>query len=262
MDVIAEEPVVLNEGSVAQILINRPKSLNALNPDVLQSLIMAFEKLARNKDVRVVTLWGAGDKAFVAGADIQAMASLGNRAMADYIALGLRTMRAIETCSVPVIAAVGGYALGGGLELALACDIIVAAPRAKFGLPEVSLGIIPGFGGTQRLIERCGIGAARRLSLVGDIVSAEYATSINLVDVLAEEGQLTETVQKLTDEIQKRGPLAVSAAKRVIRSHAEQQLLSGISRETEAFLDLFTSVDREEGMAAFLEKREAKFIGK
>jgi enoyl-CoA hydratase len=262
MNIMEEDVVIYNEGEVTQILINRPKHLNALNIDVLQSLILTFEKIEKNPNVKVVTIWGAGEKAFVAGADIAGMATLGKRAMADYIELGLRAMRSIETCKVPVIAAVGGFALGGGMELALACDIIVAGSKAKFGLPEVTLGIIPGFGGTQRLIQRCGIGTAKRLAIVGDMVTAENAHRMNLVDQVAEEGKLNEVVSEITDNITKRGPLAVTKAKQVINNYSENQLLGGIRKETEAFLKLFETFDREEGMNAFLEKRTAKFVGK
>jgi len=260
--IMDEESVLLREGEITQVIVNRPKSLNSLNLDVLASLSLIFKKISRSKTVKVVTLWGAGDKAFVAGADIPGMADLGQRAMADYLELGQRTMRLIENCHVPVLAAVNGYALGGGLELALACDIILASNSAKLGLPEVSLGIIPGFGGTQRLIERCGIGTTRRLVLTGDIVSAQHALQINLVDQVAEEGKLSDLIDTFTENILKRGPLALSKAKAVIRRYGEQALLAGLRHETESFLELFESADREEGMRAFMEKRSPEFKGK
>ena len=173
-----EEEVVKVEqhGSTLELTINRPKALNALNLDVLVALSQAFERAGRDNQLRAVIITGAGEKAFVAGADIAGMVDLGPRPIADYIELGQRVMRQIEKFQLPVIAAVNGFALGGGLELALACDMVVAARNAKLGTPEVSLAIIPGFGGTQRLIQRCGIGQARRLVLTGELIDADEKT--------------------------------------------------------------------------------------
>lgn len=263
MSIIEEENVKLvQNGKIAEITINRPKTLNALNADVLQGLILALGKLIRSADTKVVVITGAGEKSFVAGADISGMSQLGPRAIADYVELGQRVMRTIETAPMPVIAAVNGYALGGGLELALACDIIIASKNAKFGQPEVNLGIIPGFGGTQRLIQRCGIGQARLLCFTGDLISTEEALRIGLIDRVVEPNDLLSSVQALAENIASKAPLAVSAAKRIIRQSQETILNSGLRLEVEAFLDLFQTVDREEGMSAFMQKRAAKFIGK
>ncbi|MCB0337964.1 MAG: enoyl-CoA hydratase/isomerase family protein [Bdellovibrionales bacterium] len=253
--------VAVDEG-IAQIVINRPNYLNALNADVLQTLILQFEKLAQDKQVRCAIITGAGEKAFVAGADIAMMQQLGPRPIADYVELGQRAMRVIETASFPVIAAVNGFALGGGLELALACDIIYCATKAKFGAPEVNLGIIPGFGGTQRLRLRCGSGAARRLVLTGDMIDPEEALRIGLVDRIAQEGKLQEEVYALAKSISSKGPLAVSAAKRLMIGSQELDLLGGLQKEVESFLKVFSSNDREEGMQAFLQKRKPQFSGK
>jgi enoyl-CoA hydratase len=253
---------LVKRGAVAVVTIQRPEHLNALNPDVLQSLIVAFAKIEEDHSIRVVLLQGAGEKAFVAGADIRAMFDLGPRAIADFIELGQRAVRAIELCRAPVIVAVQGYALGGGLEVALAADLILASIHAKLGLPEVNLGVIPGFGGTQRLISRCGVGTARHLTLTGDLVGAEDAKILGLVDkVLPAEAFDNETL-KFAQKLSEKAPLALSAAKRVINKTVEGDQLAGMRREVEAFLALFATEDREEGMTAFLEKRKASFAGR
>ena len=250
------------DGAIARLTINRPENLNALNADVLQGLILSFEKIQKATTVRVVTITGAGEKSFVAGADIAMMAQLGPRAIADYVELGQRAMRTIETSPQVVIAAVNGYALGGGLELALACDLIVAHDRVKLGQPEVNLGIIPGFGGTQRLLQRCGSGAARRLVYSGDIIDAAEALRLGVVDQVVAPDELTTCVESLAERILSKGPLAVRGAKRVINAATEAALLSGLRLEVEEFLRLFHTADREEGMTAFMQKRPAKFTGR
>jgi enoyl-CoA hydratase len=171
-------------------------------------------------------------------------------------------MRAIETLDVPVIAAVNGFALGGGLELALACDLIVCAESAKLGQPEVNLGIIPGFGGTQRLIQRCGIGTARRLCYTGDLISADEARVVGIADRVVPDALFWDEVKKMATTIASKAPLAVKGAKKVINQAQESLLLSGLRLEVEEFLKLFQSADREEGMDAFVEKRAAKFTGR
>lgn len=263
MPIHEEESVkVSSSGGITQLTINRPKSLNALNADVLQATILALTKALEDQALRVIVIRGEGEKSFVAGADIHGMSQLGPRAIADYVELGQRAMRALECARVPVIAAVNGYALGGGMELALACDVILASRSAKFGQPEVNLGIIPGFGGTQRLIQRCGIGTARRLILSGEIISAEEAYGLGLADKLLEPADFDASVAQFAALVASKAPLAVQGAKVVLRQSQEQQLLSGLRMEVEKFLQLFGSVDREEGMAAFMQKREAKFVGK
>lgn len=264
MVTLIEENTLLVErnAGVVTITVNRPESLNALNPDVLQGLILEFGKIASDRSIRGVIITGRGPKAFVAGADIRSMSHLGPRPIADYVEQGQRTMRAIETCEVPVIAAVNGFALGGGLELALACDLIVCSESAKLGQPEVNLGIIPGFGGTQRLIQRCGIGAARRLCYTGELIGADEARVIGLADKVVPDGQLMDEVSKIAATIAAKAPLAVQGAKRVINRAHESLLLSGLRLEVEEFLRLFATADREEGMTAFLQKREATFTGR
>lgn len=258
-----ESPLqVVQDGPIWTITIKRPESLNALNADVLQGLILELERIQHHSEaVRCVILTGDGPKAFVAGADISSMAGLGPRALADYVELGQRAMRAIETYKVPVIAAVNGFALGGGLELALACDLIFCAEGAKLGQPEVNLGIIPGFGGTQRLIHRCGVGTARRLCYAGELISAEEAKSLGLVDKVVSNEKLMEEVKAFATLIASKAPLAVQGAKRVIQHAHETLLLSGLRLEVEEFQRLFQTRDREEGMEAFLQKRKATFTG-
>lgn len=263
MNILEESTVVLElDKQIATITINRPENLNALNPDVLQGLLLALDKIPSTVDISALIVTGKGEKAFVAGADVVSMAGLGQRAISDYAELGHRALRAIESFPVPVIAAVNGYALGGGLELALACDIVIAADSAKVGQPEINLGIIPGFGGTQRLIQRCGIGAARRLCLTGDMIDATEALRIGLFDQIVAPAELAATARAMAERIASKAPLAVRSAKRVIRQSQEQQLLSGLRVEVEEFLKLFPTRDREEGMTAFMQKRPAKFTGR
>jgi len=247
---------------ISTLTISRPESLNALNTDVLQGLILEVEKLQNRSQLRVLVLKGAGSKAFVAGADIHSMHQLGPRAIADYVELGQRAMRAIECFEKPVVAAVDGYALGGGLELALAADLILASSKSKLGQPEVNLGIIPGFGGTQRLLLRCGTGAARRLVLSGDIITAEEGFSLGLVDKVFSDEEFEDHLDKYIATLCSKAPLALQEAKRVLRESQQGQLLSGLRMEVEAFLKLFGTADREEGMEAFLAKREPKFQGR
>ncbi len=263
MSIIEENVLKLEiRSSVALLRVNRPEYLNALNADVLQSLVLYYEKLNKDHNIRAAIITGEGEKSFVAGADIAFLNQLGKRAAADYIELGQRAMRCIETARFPTVAAVNGYALGGGLELALSCDIIVASKRAKFGAPEVNLGIIPGFGGTQRLLWRCGAGTARRMVLSGEIIDAEEAFRLHIADKLTEPETLMETAEKTAATISEKGPVAVSEARDLIRRSQETLLLSGLQMEVESFLKVFETVDREEGMQAFLQKRPAKFIGK
>ena len=260
---MSENVLLLEEvDRVVTITINRPKSLNALNVDVLQSFIIELEKLRENKELRAIVITGSGEKAFVAGADIHSMASFGQRAIADYVELGQRVMRSLEIFPVPVIAKVNGFALGGGMELMLACDVVFASDKAKLGQPEVNLGMIPGFGGTQRLIQRSGVGTARRLCMGGEIIKADEAFALGLVDKVVTSEELDATVAEFASTVAAKAPLAVSKAKEVIRLATENPLLGGLRHEVEGFLDLFQTQDREEGMSAFMEKRDPDFKGK
>jgi enoyl-CoA hydratase len=253
---------VQRDGAIRIVTLNRPDRLNALNPDLLQGLTIELTKIAADTEVRVVVITGSGEKSFVAGADIHSMNELGPRAIADYVELGQRTMRLIETLKVPVIAAINGFAFGGGLELALACDILVCKESAKLGQPEVDLGIIPGFGGTQRLVQRCGVGTARRLCMTGERLSAADARALGVVDIVVPDAEFHAEVTKLAKTLASKAPLAVQGVKRAVNQAADTILLSGLRREVEEFLRLFASADREEGMLAFLEKRPPKFTGR
>ena len=264
MSAILSEDVlkVERKGAIALLTVTRPESLNALNADVLQSIVIQYEKLQKEANLLALVITGSGEKAFVAGADIAVLNQLGKRAASDYIELGQRAMRGIETARFPTVAALNGYALGGGLELALACDLIVASKNAKCGAPEVNLGIIPGFGGTQRLMQRCGIGTTRRLVFTGDIIDAEECLRLGLVDKVVEPEALIPAAEKMANTIAEKGPVAIREAKELIRRSQEGVLLAGLQAEVESFLKVFDTVDREEGMSAFLQKRPAKFIGK
>jgi enoyl-CoA hydratase len=245
------------EGAVATVTITREKALNALNAEVLQELLEVDVG-----DALVVVLTGAGEKSFVAGADIAAMAGMDRtqgRAFAD---LGGRLMNAIETSDKVWIAMVNGFALGGGCELALACDFIYASKNAKLGQPEVNLGVIPGFGGTQRLARRVGIAKARELIYTGDLVGAEEALRIGLVDQVVDLAELPARTYQTAQKIAQKGPLAVAAAKRVMLRGQGMPLEAACAEEADAFAALFETTDQKEGMKAFLEKRPAKFVGR
>jgi enoyl-CoA hydratase len=251
-------------GHVATITVNRPDKLNALNAAVVDELARAFAELASmagDDAVRAAILTGAG-RAFVAGADIAAMAEMTPVEARRFSAAGQATCAAIEAAPFPVIAAVNGFALGGGCELALACDFIVAADTAKFGQPEVTLGVLPGFGGTQRLLRRVGVARARELVYTGDLINAEQALAIGLVNAVVPAADLAARARDLAAKIASRGPLAVAAAKRVILRGAALDLTAACDLEAEAFASLFGSGDQRAGMRAFLDKTKPAFSGK
>lgn len=249
------------EARVAMLTINRPESLNALSPELLTELTIAVAELELSDEVAVIILTGAG-KAFVAGADIRAMSEMGPLEAMAFAEVGAGLARSLEESAKPYIAAVNGFALGGGCELALACDFIYASTRAKLGQPEVKLGVIPGFGGTQRLSRRVGVAKAKELCFTGDMVSAEEALRIGLVDMLAPPDELLQRAKETANKIAANGPLAVAQAKRVIHEGQSMTLEQGNLVEQLAFANLFASEDQREGMAAFVGKREAVFQGK
>jgi enoyl-CoA hydratase len=249
-------------GPVATVTVNRPQALNALDAATLRALLASFEALATEPGVRCVILTGAGDKAFVAGADIKAMAAMTPVEAGALAAISHRLGEAIEGLAAPVIAAVGGFALGGGCELALACDFIYASRTAKFGQPEVGLGVIPGLGGTQRLPRRIGLARARELLYTGAVIDAEEARRLGLVNVVVEPAELLPRVRAVAEAIAARAPLAVAAAKRAAREGADLPLAEGLERERALFAGLFATDDQREGMRAFLEKRAAKWTGR
>ncbi len=248
------------EGAIAVITVDRPKALNAINLDVLDGLAAALDRIEDDPEVRVAVLLGAGDKAFVAGADIRAMAELRPVEAESFAGRGQRIFNRIAACRVPVIAGVQGFALGGGCELAMACDIVLAGPKARFGQPEVKLGVIPGFGGTQRLVRRVGMAAALDLCLSGRMVGAEEAVRMGLASRLVGE-DVRAACMEAAAEIAKMGPVALRLCKRAIHENADSDLASAQAAERTLFGLCFSTADQREGMQAFLERREAAFKG-
>ena len=249
------------QDSIAEITIDRPKALNALNTPTLTELEQALQAVAADAGVRAVIVTGAGEKAFVAGADISEMAPLQPEGARKFAALGHRVFLALESLPQPTIAAVNGFALGGGCELALACDLIYASEKAKLGQPEVNLGVIPGFGGTQRLTRLVGKARAKELIFSGEMIDASKAKEIGLVlEVLAPD-RLLPHCREMARRIASRGPLAVAQAKRVIEYGADADLRSATELERQAFGLLFGTEDQKEGMRAFAAKRPPSFKG-
>ncbi len=256
-----ENLLVERRGVVGLITINRPKVLNALDITTLRELHAAVNELGADRDVRGIVLTGAGDKAFVAGADIAHLSSLGPREAHEFSSFGGRTLRSIETVDKPVLAAVNGFALGGGCELALACDVIIASTKARFGQPEVNLGVIPGFGGTQRLSRLVGKNFARYMVFTGEIFDADWAARTQIAAEVVEPERLIPRCTEIVEIIAKKGPLAVAQAKRVIQMGFDLTLETALELESMAFSGLFATEDLKEGMRAFLDKRRADFRG-
>jgi len=249
-------------GAVTVLTVDRPKSLNALDPDTLREMLRSVRDLRRDGTVRVLIVTGAGDKAFVAGADIARMVEMSAVEAKEFARLGQRLTSAIEDLPIPAIAAVNGFALGGGLELALACDWIIASEKARFGQPEVNLGIIPGFGGTQRLARRIGETRAREMIFGGDMIDASTALGFGLVNRVVKPEELLSEARAAAGKLAAKAPIALQQAKLAIRHGADVDLESGLRLEAEAFAVAFSSEDRSEGMKAFLEKRSPTFRGR
>jgi enoyl-CoA hydratase len=252
---------VTKDGPVAVVTISREKQLNALSSAVLRELMDIAGDLEADAGLRAVLVTGAGDKAFVAGADIAEMQEMEPDRAESLSSRGAAVGRLIEKSRLVWIAVVNGFALGGGCELAMCCDFIYAASTAKFGQPEVKLGVIPGFGGTQRLARRVGIGKAKELVLTGDMIGAEEALRIGLCEAVFPPGELLAKAKEAALRIAGNGPLAVAEAKRVIQKGLDEDLGEGLALETEAFAGLFSTADQREGMAAFVAKRPARFKG-
>ena len=247
--------------SAALLVLDRPDVLNALDASTLEAILARVAEVDRDAGVRALVVTGAG-KAFAAGADISAMSGMGPGEAEAFSRLGHRAFSALEALPVPTIAAVNGFALGGGCELACACDWIYAARRARFGQPEVRLGLIPGFGGTSRLRRRVGSAWAKELVLSGEPIGAETAARIGLVNRVCDEEDVVEVALATAEKIAEKGPLAVATAKRVLQEGQDADVRVAHALEQAAFGGLFASEDAREGLAAFLAKREARFRGR
>lgn len=249
------------EDGVALITINRPKALNALNIDTLLEIKTAVEKAAADDEVMVLMVTGAGEKSFVAGADITYMMNINALQGREFGMLGQEVFRLIEALPKPVIAAINGFALGGGLELAMACDFRVCSENSRFGQPEVGLGVTPGFGGTQRLPRLVGSGMAKELLFTGDTIDAFEALRIGLVNHVVAADQLLTYVQNMARKICFRGQIAVRFCKVAVNEGMQTDIDRAMSIEADLFGLCFASEDQKEGMRAFVEKRKANFQG-
>ncbi len=249
----------LVENGIYLLKINRPEVLNALSQSVMDQLDQHLENLKTKIDLRVLIVTGEGQKAFVAGADILAMKSMTSEDAAQFCRLGQMVFSKLEALPCPVIAAVNGFCLGGGFELALACDYIFASENAKFGLPEVSLGLIPGFGGTQRLSRNLGPSYAKYMITTGHMVSADELLGRGLVIQVTPPDKLISVCLDVAKTITKKGPQAIKSAKQAIQEGFNKSLEKGLKLEEDYFAYLFSNQESKEGMDAFLEKRPAKF---
>ncbi len=257
-----ESVMIEIQDAVAILTINRPKSLNALNAALLKELFRAVEEIEQNESIRALVITGSGEKAFVAGADITELARFNALEAKHFAAFGHRFMSALQKLPVPVVAAVNGFALGGGLELALSCDFIYASENAKFGLPEITLGLIPGFGGTQRLARLIGKNKAKELIFTGTMISAKDAAEMGIVNRVLAPDQLMVEAMKTAVNMAAKGRASLNAAKHAVNYGTQVDLASGCQIEIDAFALCFASSDAAEGTRAFLEKRKPVFEGR
>jgi len=246
---------------VATITINRPKALNAMNEETIQEILSTLDDAEKDENIRVVVITGAGDRAFSAGADINMMKAGGALEARRTSQLGQRMTNEVEDLEKPVIAAINGYALGGGLELAMACDLRIASENARLGQPEINIGLIPGWGGTQRLPRFVGKGLAKEMIFTGRMIDAKTAEQHGLVNKVVPADQLKSAVEELAKELIDKPPVAIKLAKELINNSTETSLRIGITNESEAFGLVGSTEDFKEGTAAFLEKRKPKFKG-
>jgi enoyl-CoA hydratase len=253
---------VERDGAVVLLTVDRPDAMNALDVATLSTLRDLLLDLRADDAARAIVLTGAGDRAFIAGADIKYMASLDAGQAKQWGDLGHHVGQLLETSPKPTIAAINGFALGGGCELALACDLRYAASTAKLGQPEINLGIIPGWGGTQRLARVCGLGAAKDLILTGRTVAAAEALRLGLVNAVFEPSELIERTLETARLLASKSPIALRAAKVAINHALQGDHVENLEREADAFGELFSSDDAREGLAAFVDKREPRFVGR
>jgi enoyl-CoA hydratase len=249
------------EKGIATITFNRPEVLNALNEECLEEFAHAIDVIDGNEDVRVLILTGAGEKSFVAGADIKEFLKFNVLKAKTFSEKGHHIVQRLQDLPIPVIAAVNGFALGGGCEVILACDFIYASENAMFGLPEINLGIIPGFGGTQRLPRLIGKNRAKEMIFTGKMIPAAEANAIGLVNKVCPQEQLMDEVLKVAGIIVSKGKVSLRAAKQAINTGMDVDLKTGCRIESDSFAICLTSPDAMEGTKAFLEKREARFKG-
>ena len=250
------------DGTVTILTIDRPGAVNALDVPTLTELRAHLLAARDDGESRAIVLTGAGERAFAAGADIKYMSGLDAEQAKQWGDLGHDVAQLLETAPAPTLAAINGFALGGGCELALACDIRYASANAKLGQPEINLGIIPGWGGTQRLARVCGLGVAKELILTGRIVDAEEAFRLGLVSAVFPPDGLLERTIETARVVAAKGPLALSAAKVALNRALQGEHAENLDREAERFAGLFSSDDAKEGLAAFVEKREPRFVGR
>jgi enoyl-CoA hydratase len=256
-----ETILIERRGRVALITINRPDKLNALNIKTRQETAEALDELRTDDEIRVVVITGAGEKAFVAGADINEFA--GRSAIQQRTVMKAKSIfTAAEDFPKPIIAMINGFCLGGGCELALSCDIRIASDKSRFGQPEINLGIIPGGGGTQRLTRLVGEGKAMQMILTGEMIDAQEAYRIGLVNDVYPADQLESKTMELAAKIAEKSPVALAMAKTAVKNAARMNLREGLDQEIDLFALCFSSEDKEEGVRAFLEKRKADFKGR
>jgi enoyl-CoA hydratase len=259
---MAYENIVFEvENDIATITFNRPKALNALNSELLKEFSHALDAIFENEDIRVLILTGTGDKAFVAGADITELATFDTLGAKHFSQTGHDIIHKLQTLPIPVIAAVNGFALGGGTELAIACDFIYASENASFGQPEINLGLIPGFGGTQRLPRLIGKNRAKEMIFTGKMVSAAEAKEMGLVNRVCSQEGLMDEVRKTAKTIAAKGKVSLRAAKQAINAGMNVDVMTGCMYEIDAFAVCMASEDSREGTTAFLEKRKPEFKG-
>ncbi len=247
---------------IATITINRPKALNALNEETIPEFLSSLEDAEKDENVRVIVITGAGEKAFCAGLDLKTVMDISVIKAVETSRLGQKLTLAIEELGKPVIAAINGYALGGGLELAMACDIRIASENARIGQTEVNVGLIPGWGGTQRLPRLVGKGIAKELVFTGKMIDAKTAERIGLINMVVPPEKLKSAVKELSKVIMSKPPIAIKLAKELINRSIETDLRTGLVHEAEAFGILASTEDYREGVSAFIEKRKPEYKGK
>jgi len=247
---------------IATITINRPQAMNAMNRETIPEILSGLEDADKDENVRVVVITGAGEKAFCAGLDLKPMRDISVMKAVETSRLGQKLTLAIEELGKPVIAAINGYALGGGLELAMACDIRIASEKARVGQPEVNVGLLPGWGGTQRLPRLVGKGIAKELIFTGKMIDAKTAERIGLVNMVVPPERLKSAVEELSREIMSKPPIAIKLVKELINNSIETDQGTGLIHEAEAFGILSSTEDYKEGISAFIEKRKPEYKGR